>query len=260
MYQHGAFRSIGHGRAITGYIGKGASDAATLQEIKSFEPFIALADANDYALTSCPQTYPSVVDAEAASPAPGQTWNTFWKIEIGLTIQGGGLNVQVTMPDIDAEWNRLHPNSGTSLYAVSPFNFNAQDSILIVPVAATQGLESYLQSTIQGWGNSSVKSGPTFKSFTRLLNLISNAVHGYYTELMEDLSGGYEDEPLHATYSPDSYSLKALHTSTISAITESQRLGAPAKNANVHDTTANLHQPALPATQALTSRLFSAPQ
>jgi hypothetical protein len=72
--QHGVLRIIGHGRAISGFVGTGSSGSVTLNDIQNVEPFFAQASAKDYALTSSSQAYSSLKDAEAASPASGQTW------------------------------------------------------------------------------------------------------------------------------------------------------------------------------------------
>jgi hypothetical protein len=77
-----------------------------------------------------------------------------------------------------------------------------------------------------------VKPGPSFNSVTLILNLVSNAVHGYYTELTQDVSGNYNDGPhmLSIVQAP-----QMLHTSTMDMLTKSKLLRAPARNANVHD-------------------------
>lgn len=257
VFQHGVLRSIGHGKAITGYLGKGDSDVSSLEGIKNVEPFFALADANGYQLTASPKIYLSKVDAEAASPAPGQDWDTFWKVDIGITHEDGGLNIKVAIPDLDAEWERIHPGTETSLYDVSAYSFDPKNYILSIPIQVTEGFEQYFKETIDTWGNSHVKPGPAFKTIVILHNLLSDACHGYYTGLVEDLSDNWIDGPIHAIYSPDSYSSRALHLSTVDATTKSRLQGAPAKTASVHEPAANLHQPALPASQALSTRLFS---
>ena len=204
VFQHGVVRSIGHGKAITGYVGQGVLDASSLEDIKNVEPVFALADANEYELTASPEKYSTIAAAEAASPARGHDWDTFWKVDIGIVHEDGGLNVKVTMPDLDAEWERLHPGTETSLYDVSPYIFDPVNYILTIPIEATEGLEQYLQSTIDNWGNSHVKLGPAFKTFTILHNLLSDACHGYYTELVQDVSDDYIEGPIHAIHSPDS--------------------------------------------------------
>lgn len=259
IFQHGALRLIGHGRAVAGVVGVGPATVPSVEDLQVTHNFIALADANDYSLVTSPQISTSIANAEALSPDGLINWPAFWKVEIGLSMQDGGLTVTLTMPELDTEFRRQHPNSIDlpSLYSVSPANYNPQNNVVLIPVRATPGFESFLQDCVTNWGSPATK-GPAFNTFAVLLNLESNGVHGYYNELSQDVSSNYTDGPLHALYSSSSSSLSAMHEAVTSAVIEAPVQQKLVKPATVHDVASNFHEIALPASKTLANTLFAA--
>jgi len=265
-FVHGVISHGGHPKKTTHLAQEGAHPRVALANTTSLaqappdstHPRVALANAtnvvaashsNDYQLQTTipgPQgqgTFAKTTDAAAVIYPGGLQWGPFHKVEIGLSMTSKGVvQVTVTLPNLDKALNDPQDQ-----FYVSTTGINSESFVLTVTITVVAGMEDILNDLLTASG----AVGPPFYDVTFNVNLATNVVTGYYSELKHDpdnVSVPWGPGIYHPLYCP--YSAKGMQARTraLAAVAASPHVeeiaGQPralALRTNFHSSSANIH-------------------
>ncbi|KAF8419162.1 hypothetical protein EV426DRAFT_702014 [Tirmania nivea] len=217
-------------------------------------PVFAASHSNGYevktTIAGAQGSFAKATDASGVKYPGGFQWGAFHMVEIGLsTTSQGVIQVSVTLPELD----KLISDPQDKLYTPPTSAVDSINFVLTVTFAVVAGMEEILNSAL----TPEADLGPPFFECVMKVNLATNVVTGYYSELKNDPenpaapwgAGAYR--PLYCPYSPKA---TRARTRALAAIADNQlvedvsgRPRALALRTNFHSMSKNIHLSPSPA-------------